>query len=125
MRIMTPSEQKGGSGGVNIEAAIVNIPYTGWNLNEAIGRYEYSFNLTQVFENISDNDIVVATVSYDSSTLDPNGWIGYKDMTPYLIIDDTRKRFKNYLLLAVQSNPEGLSSGATSFTLRLLLFRQP
>lgn len=122
---MTPSEQKSGGGSVNIETAIVDVPYTGWTLNEAAGRYEYAIDLTQSFNNIGENDILVATKTYDSLALDPTGWTGYKDLTPYLIIDDTRKRFnKNYLLLAAPSDPSSLSSGATYFTIRLLLFRQ-
>lgn len=124
MRIMKPSEQKSGGGGVNIETALVNVPYTGWELDEALGGYRYAIDLAQSFENIGENDIVVATVSYDSLTLDNAGWVGYKDLTPYLIIDDTRRMVKTHVLLSVQSNPEVLSSGATSFTLRLLLFRQ-
>ena len=121
---MKPSEEKGG-GSVNIEAVMADIPYTGWTLNEAAGRYEYAYDLTQSFENIGDNDILVATKSYDTLSLEPSGWIGYKELTPYLIIDDTRRRYKNYLVLAIQSNPESLASGATYFTLRLLLFRKP
>lgn len=125
MRIMTPSEQKSGGGGINIETAIVNVPYTGWTENDAMGRYEYTIDLTQSFNNIGENDILVATKTYDSLALDPTGWTGYKDLTPYLIIDDTRKRFnKNYLLLAVPSNPQALSSNAPYFTIRLLLFRR-
>ena len=123
MRIMKPSEEKGG-GGVNIESVIIDVPYTGWTNNEATGRYERTIDLTQSFQNIGDNDILVATVSYDTSTLDPSGWTGYKDITPYLIIDDTRRRYPNYLFLAAQSDPAALSSGATYFTLRLLLFRR-
>lgn len=125
MRIMKPSEEKSGGGSVNIESALVDVPYTGWELDEATGRYQYVIDLTQSFENIGENDIVVATVSYDSLRLDPTGWSGYKDLTPYLIIDDTRKRFnKNYILLGYPSNPSGLASGASYFTIRLLLFRQ-
>lgn len=124
MRIMTPSEQKNG-GSVNIETALIDVPYTGWTLNEETGRHERAIDLTQSFNNIGDNDIVVATKTYDSLALDPTGWNGYKELIPYLIIDDTRKRFnKNYLLLATPSDPQALSSGASYFTLRLLLFRQ-
>ena len=123
MRIMKPSEEKGG--GVNIESAMIEVPYTGWTNNEAAGRYEIAIDLTKSFQNIGENDILVATKSYDTLSLDPSGWIGYKDLTPYLIIDDTRRRYSNYLLLATQSNPESSSSGARFFSLRLLLFRQP
>ena len=122
MRIMKPSEEKGGR--VNIDTAIIDVPYTGWTNNEATGRYEYAYDLTQAFQNIGDNDILLATKSYDTLTLDPTGWVGYKDLTPYLMIDDTRRRYENYLVLATETNPESLSSGAASFTLRLLLFRQ-
>lgn len=125
MRIMKPSEQKSGGGGVNIETALINVPYTGWELDEAMGRYQYPIDLTQLFNNIGDNDIVVVTKTYDSQALDPAGWVGYKDFIPYLIIDDTRKSlFKNYVRLLHPTDPSALSSGATSFTIRLLLFRQ-
>lgn len=125
MRIMKPSEQKSGGSGVNIETALVNVPYTGWNLDESMARYQYSIDLTQLFNNIGDNDIVVVTKTYDSQALDPAGWTGYKDLTPYLIIDDTRKSLlKNYVHLAMETDPTALSSGAGYFTIRLLLFRQ-
>ena len=123
MRIMKPSEEKG-TGGVNIETVMIDVPYTGWTNNEATGRYEYAYELTQAFQNIGDNDILLATKSYDTLSLDPSGWVGYKDLTPYLMIDDTRRRFKNYLLLAMETNPEALSSGARFFSIRLLLFHQ-
>lgn len=124
MRIMKPSEQKSG-GSVNIETALIDVPYTGWEVDEAQGRYAYVIDLTESFQNIGDNDIVVATASYDTSRLDPTGWNGYKDLTPYLIIDDTRKHLgKNQVILFSPSNPSTLAAGATYFTIRLLLFRQ-
>lgn len=121
MRIMKPSEEKSG-GGLNIESVLVNVPYTGWTENASLARYEYYIDLTQVFNNIGDNDIVIAKNSYDASTLDPNTWESYKDLVSFIIFDDTRKKLKNHVILGSSVNPSGL--GNSVFTIRLLLFRQ-
>lgn len=123
MRIMIPSEQK--SGGVNIETALVDVIFGNWTERTELSRHEYYIDLTQAFQNIGDNDIVVATLSYDSSILDPNGWANYKALAPYIIIDDTRKREKNFVLLAVDSSLlSNISPSTYPLTVRLLLFRQ-